>query len=244
MTSQPRSAPTTIPPEILRRFTLAEQEVALPGFPVTLLKPRNSDDLISEADYAHDERLPYWAELWASSERLAAHLLRNGPAMVQAIEARTGRRPRALELGCGLGLVSIVAQHVGFEALATDYYDDALLFVDYNARRHLGRPIATRMVDWTKMPEDLGHFDLVIAADVLYEMRYAPLLADLTARTLAPDGEVLISDQGRIGMQAYLGECEARGIVNEVIDRFPPAPGEKKPFITIYRLRWRGREVR
>ncbi len=49
MSILPREADTGVPPEIARRFTLAEQEVALPSLPLTLLKPRNSDDLISEA---------------------------------------------------------------------------------------------------------------------------------------------------------------------------------------------------
>jgi ETFB lysine methyltransferase len=218
--------------EINRRFTTAEQLVELPGLTVRLLKPRNSDDLISEADYVRDERLPYWADLWASAEVLATYL-------VERVETFAPARGRALELGCGLGLVSIAAASVGFEVLATDYYDDALLFVEENARRSIGQSIATRMVDWTKLPDDLGTFELVFAADVLYEMRYADVVADAVARTLAPGGVFILADQGRIALQAFLDEASARGLVSKVTHRVDAPEGIAKPNISVYELRWK-----
>ncbi|MBX3173475.1 MAG: hypothetical protein KF709_03640 [Gemmatimonadaceae bacterium] len=223
--------------EIARRFTLSEQTVVLPDWSLALEKPRNSDDLISEADYAKDERLPYWADLWRSAEILSSYLITHRSQLLAAFGG--AGRPRSLELGCGLGLVSIVAQRVGFDALATDYYDDALLFVRHNARRALGAPIATRLVDWNAIPADLGQFELLLGADLLYEMRYAGLLADVVARTLAPEGVMLLGDQGRIGLQAFLGECEARGLRHEVLHREAAPVGEQRPSITLYALRWR-----
>lgn len=216
--------------EINRRFTTAEQDVELPGLTVRLLKPRNSDDLISEADYVRDERLPYWADLWASAEVLAAYVLEHADRFAPA-------RGRMLELGCGLGLVSIVAAERGFDVLATDYYDDALLFVEENAKRSIGRPIATRMVDWNAPPPDLGVFDVVIAADVLYEMRYAPVLADVIARTLAPGGVFVLADQGRIALNAFLLEAEDRGLAARVVHHVDAPEGVAKPNITIYEVR-------
>ena len=235
--------PPDVPPELARRYTLATQEIALPGLAVTLLKPRNSDDLISEADYVRDERLPYWADLWASSETLAAFLLeqRLRLAMVPALQqaARDGVAPAAIELGCGLGLPTLAALHVGFDVLATDYYDDALPFAVYNAEHNVGRRPATRMVDWTAMPADLGTFALVLAADVLYEMRYAAILADVVVKVLAPGGVFLLADQGRIALSSFLEEATARGLEWHAVLRKEPPPGVAKPSITIYELRWR-----
>lgn len=222
-----------IPDAIARRFTLAEQEVALPGLRVTLLKPRNSDDLISEADYVRDERLPYWADLWASSEVLTSYVLERADEFAP-------QRGRSLELGCGLGLPSIAAMQQGFDALATDYYEDALLFAAYNTARAIGRPARTRMVDWTALPDDLGRFEVVLAADVLYEMRYAPVLADVIAQTLAPGGVFVLSDQGRIGLTAFLDEAALRGLGWRATHRVEAPPGVAKPNITVYELRWNG----
>lgn len=231
-----------VPSELARRFTLATQDVELPGLRVSLIKPRNSDDLISEADYLRDERLPYWADLWASSETLASYLLEQRarlatmPGIAAAVGA--GRVPQAIELGCGLGVPTIAAVHLGFETLATDYYDDALLFAAHNSERTLGRRPATRMVDWYHLPTDLGRFELVLAADVLYELRYSPLLAEVVTKVLAPGGVVLLADQGRIGLSSFLEEASARGLDWHAARRVEPPPGVAKPSITIYELRW------
>ncbi|MBA3854008.1 MAG: hypothetical protein C0503_06305 [Gemmatimonas sp.] len=235
--------PLDVPAELARRYTLTTQDIVLPGLTATLLKPRNSDDLISEADYVRDERLPYWADLWASSETLAAYILEQRlrlamtPAVAQA--AASGSVPTAIELGCGLGLPTIAALEVGFDVLATDYYEDALPFAVFNAERNVGRRPATRMVDWTAMPADLGTFALAMAADVLYEMRYAAILADVVVKVLAPGGVFLLADQGRIALSSFLEEATARGLDWHAVQRVEPPPGVAKPSITIYELRWR-----
>src|SRR6478752_2829839 len=96
--------------------------VALPGGAVDIMHPENTDALISEEDMVRDDRLPYWADIWPSSRILARALAR---------ETGTGRT--LLELGAGLGLVSIGAMRAGYDVLASDYYDDALLFTRANA---------------------------------------------------------------------------------------------------------------
>src|ERR1700691_5602253 len=60
---------------LTRQFVTATDTVTLHDWSVELLRPRNSDDLISEADFVRDDRLPYWADLWPSSRILAAYLL-------------------------------------------------------------------------------------------------------------------------------------------------------------------------
>ncbi|MBX7118846.1 MAG: methyltransferase domain-containing protein [Gemmatimonadaceae bacterium] len=221
-----------------RRFVLADQSVTLPKGPVRLLKPRNPDDLISEAEFAEDERLPYWADLWPSAIVLAEHL-ETHPAAPRA----AGTRPRALELGCGLGLVTIAATRAGYEVLATDYYADATRFAARNALRNGVAEPATRMVDWRHFPDDLGTFDLVLAADVLYERPYAPLVAEAIRRTLAPGGRALVADQGRVALGAFLEEVQARRLAprivhHEVRPTVPAAPeGSAVHSITVYELR-------
>ena len=213
--------------ELRRRFTTAEETVTIGESDVTLLKPRNADDLISEADYVKDERLPYWADVWPSSRILADWF---------AGEVGNGRT--MLELGCGLGLVTLAAMQAGFTVTATDYYDDALRFTRVNARRAVGREPATRMVNWREFPNDLGRFDLVVACDVLYEKAYAELVADAMVHCLATGGEAVMADPGRIAIEEYLEACEKREFrrVETVVRKFPV--GEKEQTITIYRMAW------
>jgi predicted nicotinamide N-methyase len=172
--------------ELERRFVVAHSRVPLPGGNVDIMHPESTDALISEEDMVRDDRLPYWADIWPSSRILARALAR---------EAGAGRT--LLELGAGLGLVSIGAMRAGYDVLASDYYDDALLFTRANAWRALKREPRTRMIDWRDLPADLQIADRVVAADVLYEDRYPPLVANVIARTLAPGGVATIADPGR-----------------------------------------------
>ncbi len=221
-----------------RRFTLVPQEVALPMGAVTLEKPRSADELISEADFAKDDRLPYWADLWPSAIVLATWLERH-PAPPRP----DGSRPRALELGCGLGLVTTAATRAGYDVLATDYYVDATLLAARNALQVTGREPAVRMVDWRAFPDDLGTFDLVLAADVLYERPYAPLVAEAIRRSMAADGRTLLADQGRVALGAFLEEAQARRLAPRIVHHEtrptvpPPPEGSAVHSITVYELR-------
>ena len=166
-----------------------------------IVHPASVDNLLDEEDFEHDERLPYWAELWPSAVALARYL-----------PCRDLSGNRAVELGCGVGLPSVVALDRGAEVLATDHNVAALDFVAHNARSNLGRGPATALLDWFS-PElgGLGTFDLVLAADVLYERRITRALADLIPRLLAPGGEVLVADPRRPPAPSFLEAMERRG---------------------------------
>lgn len=86
----------------------------------------------------------------------------------------------------------------GARVLATDYYEAALDFTRHNARENLGREPETSPLDW-RAPGEAGQgtFDLVFAADVLYEESSARALAELVPRLLAPEGEMILADPGR-----------------------------------------------
>ena len=189
-------------------------------------RPRSADALISEAEFAKDERLPYWADVWPSSTALAA-----------TVAALDGHGKRALELGCGVGLVTVAALRAGYDVLATDYYADALLFARRNALRATGREPATRLADWRRLPARLGRFDLVLASDVLYERPYATLIADAIVKTLAPRGVALVADPGRTALLTFVTACEQRGCTVGVRAKVPWQEGIAKQTITIHEVR-------
>lgn len=211
--------------ELKTRFVTTTVDVDVVGESLSILKPLNSDDLISEADYVRDERLPYWADVWPSSLILARRI---------ANDAGAGRS--ILELGCGLGIVSTTAMRSGFDVLASDYYEDALCFTRANAWRNLGREPAARMIDWRALPADIGRYDMVVAADVLYEMTYADLVADAIAAALAPRGTAIIADPGRVAVDQFIGACSARGLTRVERDTYPFVEGEIRQTITLYSI--------
>jgi predicted nicotinamide N-methyase len=200
--------------ELSRRFRTATRETEVGGRRIELFMPANADDLIREDDFVRDERLPYWADLWPSARILADEL---------TVMRLAGQR--VLELGCGLGLVAIGATLAGAAVTATDYYDDALEFAALNVEEATGHTIATRMVN-------------VLASDVLYEHRYAPLVANAIASTLARGGEAIVADPGRIALREFLDECEALGLAHEGDPR-PFVDGEIRQTVTLWKLRWR-----
>jgi predicted nicotinamide N-methyase len=221
--------PSDLAPELEaldRRFVLAKVNVAIDGGDVTLETPRSADELINEIDFERDERLPYWADVWPSSIALAG-----------VVSALAGDGKRALELGCGLGLVTIAALRSGFDVLATDYYEDALLFARRNGLSATGREPRTQHVDWRALPADLGRFDLVLASDVLYEREYATLVADAIVASLATGGVALVADPGRVALLSFVTACEQRGCTVGIRARVPWTDGTAKQMITIHEVR-------
>ena len=164
---------------------LYEEELTVAGVRLTLARPVVPEDLIDEDAFAVDEFLPYWAELWPAGLALAGAL----PDV---------RRLRVAELGCGLGVPSLVAAARGAEVTATDWAPAAIELLRENAARN-GLPLRAEVRDWRETWDD--RFDLVLAADVLYERRNVePLVALLHALA----DVALVGLAGRPYEQAFL----------------------------------------
>ncbi len=190
--------------------------------------PAVADALIDEEDFACDERLPYWAELWPSAVALARHISK---------EDLAGRR--VVELGCGIGLPSVVALARGAGAAATAHYQAALDFARYNARANLGDlELQTLLLDW-HAPETEGleeAFDLILAADVLYESRNVPALTTLIPTLLAPGGEVLLADPRRKDTVTFLEKMRNKGFRSTTEEHVVASEG-RKVVILVHQLR-------
>jgi predicted nicotinamide N-methyase len=172
-----------------------------------------ADALIDEEEFARDERLPYWADLWPSAVALA-----RSHAEYTSEEHLAGRR--VVELGCGVGLPSVAALARGDSVTATDHYEAALDFTRYNALVNLGCEPHTRLLDWhVSSTEGFGLFDLILAADVLYERRNVPALAALMPALLVPGGEVLLADPRRDNAPTFLERMRERGFHSSTEER-------------------------
>ncbi len=212
-----------------QRFATVINEVDVGDRTFSILRPRNSDDLIREEDFVKDERLPYWADIWPSSTVLAAH-------MVGLKKTGVRRSRKGLELGCGVGLVTTAAMIADYDMLATDYYTDALAFTRANAWRETRKSPEARMIDWRAFPEEVRGFDLILASDVLYEKEYARLLPGIFKRALAPGGMVIVADPGRIGVPEFIDECRTQGLEIRSKVTHPFDVGEIHQKIDLYEI--------
>ena len=176
---------------------LAPQSIELLSGELRLLQPREAAELPDAGAVEWAPIAPYWSVLW-----------RSGVALARELDGTPLRGRRVVELGCGLAVPSLVAARAGAAVLATDSCAEALTLVARNAGEN-GVRLETALVDW-KQPEELvkrAPFDLVLAADVLYERAsVAPLLALLPR--LAP--EAWLADPRRPAADAFLTQAGRR----------------------------------
>jgi predicted nicotinamide N-methyase len=201
-----------------------QETVRVGGLALQLVRPRDPEDLIDEQAFAEDEFLPYWAELWPSALALADAVGRAGGGLAGQ---------RVIELGCGLGLPSLAAAAAGARrVVATDWSAEAVHSVDSNARRNR-LAIETAVWRWTDDPAALGGpFDLVLAADVLYERRNGPWVLSALAGLLAVDGEAWIAEPGRSTAEPFLAAAAERYAIDRLVHSGPAS-------VTVHRLRAR-----
>jgi predicted nicotinamide N-methyase len=167
------------------------QRLALPGGELTVLQPSDAAELPDDGAVEWAPLVPYWSVLW-----------RSGVALARDLGGAPLRGRRVVELGCGLGVPSLVAARAGATVLATDEDPEALELVARNARENR-LDVATARVPWAE-PDDLvtrGPFDIVLAADVLYERSAVAPLLRLLPRLAR---EAWLADPGRPAADAFL----------------------------------------
>jgi predicted nicotinamide N-methyase len=165
-------------------MTFVRRQVSLTGGELSILQPEEAAELPDDGPVEWAPLVPYWSVLWRSGVALGRELAGSQLAGL-----------RVVELGCGLGVPSLAAARAGASVLATDGDGEALELVERNAREN-GLEVATARVDWDAAGELVarGPFDMVLAADVLYERASVGLLLALLPR-LAP--EVWLADPVR-----------------------------------------------
>lgn len=190
-------------PEAVQRYTTVDTVLDIQGQHVHVTRIADFEELLQHIDpitFADDERLPYWAELWPAAVAMAQYVV--------AHNVLHGKR--VLELGCGLGLVGIVAALQGARVLCTDYETDALAFARHNAQRNACRQIAFRYMDW-RFPTVRRRYDYIFASDVIYEARNFGPLTTLLWRYLARGGLALFSEPRRVNAVPFFALLQRYG---------------------------------
>ncbi len=193
------------------------QTIELPRGEIRVLQPREVAELPDSGGVEWAPLAPYWAVLW-----------RSGVALAREIDPMELEDLRVVELGCGLALPSIAAARAGARVLATDVCEEALALADRNARAN-GVELETARVDWAEPAELVRRapFDLVLAADVLYERANVAPLLSLLPRLAS---QAWLADPGRTTAAAFHEGASGSWEVET----------EKRGVVGLHRLRLRG----
>ncbi len=191
-----------VTPQGRRRVMIGEQILMIET-------PPDLDVLIDRAaasDPQAVDAIPYYAILWPAAYGLACHLWE-----------QRARLPglRVIELGCGLGLPSILAARLGASVVATDFHPDTGEWLLHNATLNRVHP-AYHDLDWNACvdrthPLCTQPAPLVIGSDLLYERRHIPALVCAIDALCASGGQAVIADPGRDHLPLFTAAMQASG---------------------------------
>ncbi|HKA89506.1 MAG TPA: methyltransferase [Haliangiales bacterium] len=179
-----------------------------------------------------ERRLAYWARVWPGGIVLAR-------IVAQELDLR-GRR--VIELGCGLGAAGIAAGRAGADVTLTDGAPATLAFAAENAAENRVAAQVLPLV-WGRVPEALvERFDVVLAAEVVYERDQLAPLCGAVAALLRPGGEAWLADPDRLGGDATIEGAARAGLLAARVrtvphpEDVPPADGGEPRPVSVYRL--------
>lgn len=178
--------------------------IPIGGYPFVIYHPLNREEL--------HQRHPDWWWMWCWS---------SGILLAMDIPKLKGNL-RILELGCGLGLASVVAAKLGHDVTCTDVVEETQWYVG-----HTARSAGSKIPKWTTIENITGLFDHIMFSDILYTSfrndKKMDALIDFMESHLAPNGEIyfvesntplifgtFLSRLERVGLQVVSQEIVAR----------------------------------
>ena len=172
-----------------------EKSLKIRGRRFTLLTPKSIEEYIDPENPLQD--FPLWAKAWEASWVLA-DFLAGLPAEPEK---------RFLEIGCGLGLVGVVAASFGHKVVMTEHNPDALPFARANAELNHCSGVEVIDLDWHS-PSLYGRFDYIVGSEVVYHEKDFEPLKNLFERLLKPEGEVILCEGVRKTSLGFFKEMQ------------------------------------
>ncbi|MBX6423858.1 methyltransferase [Thermosulfurimonas sp. F29] len=162
----------------MKNCPLEKETLKIRGKELTVFRPASLEPFL-EGEASQVSRFPFWAKLWEA-------------AIVLADFVATLEPPRKiLEIGAGLGVPGLTAAAFGHEVTLTDYEDTPLELARRSAEAN-GLSVRVARLDWLN-PHDLGEFEVIVGAEVVYAGRLFQPLLDIFRRYLLPGGEIYLA---------------------------------------------------
>ena len=171
----------------------------------------SDDQGISDAIGISTSNWSLFGVLWGSSVTLAQVMLG------YSLEGR-----RVLEIGCGLGLASLVLSKLDADISATDYHPQAEEFLRKNVALNGAAKIPFVRANWADGSIGLGDFDLILGSDLLYERGHPEALSEFIDLNAREKCEVIIVDPGRGQLSRFGRLMAARGYTDTLHEKGEP----------------------
>ena len=138
----------------------------------------------------------------------------SGKVLAHQVLDKDIKGKRILEVGCGIGLSSLLLNLRDADITATDYHPEAGAFLQENVRINEAKEIPFVRTGWEDIDSGIGKFDLIIGSDILYESEHVELLAKFIEQHANSQCEVMIVDPGRGNHARFSKQMVLRGFTH------------------------------
>ncbi len=186
-----------------------------------------------------EERIPYFAELWASSLALGSWLGMNR----ESIKGKF-----CLDLGCGLGFTAMVGAYLGAKVLGVDFEPRAIALALENAEKNnfnlvnypqiiknnynqngIDYYIDFQVMDWRRPWIAKNSLDIIWASDIIYEKKFFEPVTKFLNYALKIDGYAYIAEPNRTIFTAFPDLIKKMFLVEKVYFEKTKALSENIP---------------
>lgn len=189
-------------PAVIAGFPTQVEAYDLAGLSIGLVSVRDLERHLDRERLLLDDTVqpPYWALVWSGARVLARHVA----------DQISCSGKEVLDVGCGLGLTALAAARRGGRVTAIDRELAPIEFLLASAQANQ-LSIEALVGDVTTLRLD-RRFDLVLAAELLYESTAFERLADAMVGAMAPRGSIWVADAQRVNSQRFYEALERRGL--------------------------------
>lgn len=171
--------------------------------------------LLDNQQYADPKGAALEAGMGASGWPLFGQVWPSARVLALAMHSHAIAGKRILEIGAGLALASLVIHRRAGDVTVTDWHPLTEGFLHQNLLANGLGPLPYQAGNWALDDADgasgLGHFDLIIGSDLLYERQQPVQLARFIDQHATAVAEIIIVDPDRGNRSAFCREMAALG---------------------------------
>ena len=171
------------------------------------------------------------AELGISSASwpLSGMVWPSGKVLAELMSSYDIENRRILEIGCGIGLASLVLNERMADISASDIHPSVGDNLQHNTQLNNKRHIPFQRSAWEDVQEEcFGAFDLIIGSDLLYERDHSKSLAMVVQNYAKPKCEMILVDAGRGYGRNFTFRMEALGFIRNQLEPSSPLSNPEK----------------